>query len=53
MKEEDDEPNYSEMMDDENIIPSLRDTEYLQHGPLWGHQFMTGMNFVIVFSFFQ
>ncbi|XKL65484.1 hypothetical protein PGB90_008904 [Kerria lacca] len=42
MKEEDDEPNYSEMMDDENIIPSLRDTEYLQHGPLWGHQFMTG-----------
>ncbi len=25
-----------------NMVPSLRDNEYLQHSSLWGHQFVTG-----------
>ncbi|XP_065226473.1 neuroendocrine protein 7B2-like [Planococcus citri] len=42
MKEEEDEPNYPDMMDDDSMVPSIRDNEYLQHSSLWGHQFMTG-----------
>lgn len=46
VKGEDDEdiPNYSDIIvdDDDPIIPSLRDNEYLQHSSLWGHQYMTG-----------
>ena len=41
--EEEDEPNYSEIIVDEDpVIPSLRDNEYLQHSPLWSHQYMSG-----------
>lgn len=41
MKEED-EPNYSDMLEDDGMIPTIRDNEYLQHSSLWGHQFVTG-----------
>ena len=41
--EEEDEPNYSDItVDDSPMIPSLRDSEYLQHSSLWSHHDMTG-----------
>ena len=48
--EDDDEPNYSDIiLDDEPVIPSLRDTEFLQHSGLWGHQYMTGRKLIFTY----
>lgn len=29
--------------DNDRMVPSLRDNEFLEHSHLWGHQFMTGI----------
>lgn len=34
--------DYDSMMERTNPHPSLRDSEYMQHSSLWGHQFMSG-----------
>lgn len=34
--------DYDSMMERTNPHPSLRDSEYMQHNSLWGHQFMSG-----------
>jgi Neuroendocrine protein 7B2 precursor (Secretogranin V) len=34
--------DYDSMLDRANPHPSLRDSEYMQHSSLWGHQFMSG-----------
>lgn len=42
IKEEDDEPNYADVIDEDNIMTNIRDNEFLQHSSLWGQQYMTG-----------
>lgn len=37
-----DPTDYEEDVDDTNIMPSIRDNEYLQHSSLWGAQYMSG-----------
>lgn len=34
--------DYDSIMERTNPHPSLRDSEYMQHSSLWGHQFMSG-----------
>ena len=34
--------DYDSMLERTNPHPSLRDSEYMQHNSLWGHQFMSG-----------
>lgn len=34
--------DYENEIDDTNIVPSIRDNEYMQHSTLWGAQYMSG-----------
>lgn len=34
--------DYEDEVDDTNIMPSIRDNEYMQHSTLWGAQYMSG-----------
>ncbi|CRL01223.1 CLUMA_CG014373, isoform A [Clunio marinus] len=34
--------DYDSILEHSNPHPSLRDSEYMQHSSLWGHQFMSG-----------
>lgn len=37
-----DTTDYEDEVDDTNIMPSIRDNEYIQHSTLWGAQYMSG-----------
>lgn len=37
-----DAADYEDEVDDTNIMPSIRDNEYMQHSTLWGAQYMSG-----------
>lgn len=34
--------DYDDGVDETNIMPSIRDNEYMQHSTLWGSQYMSG-----------
>lgn len=34
--------DYEDEVDETNIVPSIRDNEYMQHSTLWGAQYMSG-----------
>lgn len=34
--------DYEDGADEINIMPSIRDNEYMQHSTLWGSQYMSG-----------
>lgn len=34
--------DYDSLLEGNNLSPSLRDQEYLQHSSLWGHQYVSG-----------
>lgn len=44
MKTTEQEPtiDYEDEVDETNIVPSIRDNEYMQHSTLWGAQYMSG-----------
>lgn len=37
-----DPADYEDGADETNIVPSIRDNEYMQHSTLWGAQYMSG-----------
>lgn len=37
-----DTTDYEDEVDETNIVPSIRDNEYMQHSTLWGAQYMSG-----------
>lgn len=37
-----DTTDYEEEVGETNIVPSIRDNEYLQHSSLWGAKYMSG-----------
>lgn len=47
MKTNEQEPtdatDYEEEVDQTNIMPSIRDNEYIEHSSLWGSQYMSGI----------
>lgn len=46
-----DATDYDEEVDETNIMPSIRDNEYIQHSSLWGAQYMSGILWLFNFNF--
>lgn len=43
--------DYEDEVDVTNIVPSIRDNEYMQHSTLWGAQYMSGWFNINFFNF--